>query len=306
MARPLRSAAELMVRRKEYLVSKNHEKIIKRLREDLINDSEQDPELRDDARKSDNLVRLTFVEASIGGLRERDYKDIILKRPASWLGLIKRNIKNHGPLLSAELAREMYQTHKKSFEPEYLAAGADEESTPPSAALKRPSEVVSLLSESDELSIEPIEPERARKAPKTQLTTMVTALPPKKRSRAAEKTSSASLRRKRHRPANRISYKNAIWKVFKTIDYGRQEPRPKSIGQQAMQDLDDLTHVLCEKLSAQAAQLMRSEKRDTLMAKDFESAMRLLTDCFAENGLGQHALKAGTMALVKYKANTAK
>jgi histone H2B len=311
MARPLRSAAELMVRRKEYLVSKNHEKVIKRLREDLINDTEQDPELREDARQSDNLVRLTFVEASIGGLRERDYKDIILKRPASWLGLIKRNIKNHGPLLSAELAKEMYLTHKKSFEPEYLAAGgADDESTPPSTALKRPSEVVSLLSESDELSIEPVELERGRALKVPKKTVMTAALPPKKRSRsrsADEKASRKQQRRHHQRatPRNRISYKNAIWKVFKTMSWparsGKdQTPPPKSISQKAMQELDDLVHVLADRICSTASSLMRKEKRYTLMAEDIKSATRLLCDF----ELGKHALSEGTKALTRYYINS--
>lgn len=286
--------------RAEFKFTAADEAKIKKLNDDLMRDTETTPPaVRDEAKESDALTRHTYREAEIGALTQEAYKIIIERRPDSWLSLIETNIRNRGPRVSGLLANQADYTRGYEFDPKYVAREPLSLAEP--AGRKSPMRV-SLVSDEEAT---PEDDERRAKKKKSALGTS-SSKSLKKRKLRPESGGSSTKKRRRHRAANRISYKNAIWKVFKTVDYGRQEPRPKSLSQQAMQDLDDITHVLCEKLSAQAAQLMRSEKRDTLMAKDFESAMRLLTDCFIKNGLGEHAVKAGAMALVKYKANTQK
>ena len=110
---------------------------------------------------------------------------------------------------------------------------------------------------------------------------------------AATATGSAAskvTRRKAKKPAKKTTYNRYIYKVLKQVhsDLG--------ISSKGMSVMNSFVEDLFGRLCGEAAKLNKYSKRRVLMARDFQSASRLLLP----GELAKHAVSEGTKAVQKY------
>ena len=97
-------------------------------------------------------------------------------------------------------------------------------------------------------------------------------------------------RRKAKKPAKKTTYNRYIYKVLKQVhsDLG--------ISSKGMSVMNSFVEDLFGRLCGEAAKLNKYSKRRVLMARDFQSASRLLLP----GELAKHAVSEGTKAVQKY------
>jgi histone H2B len=97
----------------------------------------------------------------------------------------------------------------------------------------------------------------------------------------------------RHKKRSTESYSSYIYKVLHQVHYD------SGISKRAMDVMDSLVHDLFQRVASEAGRLARANKRQTLSAREIQSAVRLVYP----GELAKHAVSEGTKAIVKYKAS---
>mmetsp|Transcript_8588 Transcript_8588/g.16887 ORF Transcript_8588/g.16887 Transcript_8588/m.16887 type:complete len:137 (-) Transcript_8588:59-469(-) len=98
--------------------------------------------------------------------------------------------------------------------------------------------------------------------------------------------------KKKRRTKRKETYASYVYNMLKQIHPGLR------ISKKSMSIMESLLHDLFDKISSEAGNLCKQNKRKTLSARDIDTAVRLL---FPRGEIGRNANSEGTRSLVRYR-----
>ena len=116
---------------------------------------------------------------------------------------------------------------------------------------------------------------------------------PKTKNTSSVKTPEELKRAQRELRFKKVNFSHYIYKVLKQVhpDTG--------MFSKAMSIMDSFVHDLFDRLAAEASSLAKKNKQSTILARDIQSAVRLIIP----GELAKHAISEGTKAVTKYNGS---